>query len=99
MIGPIAMARPTPPAQMPMALGCSSRSNTFIRTARVAGMTKAAPRAITARKAMSWPGEPDSAASAEPAPNTTRPPIRTFLRPMRSPTRPEVNNRPAKTRV
>ncbi len=49
VIGPMAMARPTPPAQMPMALGCSSRSKTFMSTARVAGMTKAAPRAISAR--------------------------------------------------
>ena len=99
MIGPMAMARPTPPAQMPMALGCSSRSKTFIRTARVAGITKAAPRPITARKVISSPGEPENAASAEPMPNTTSPPSSTFLRPSRSPSRPAVNSRPAKTRV
>ena len=57
VIGPMAIARPTPPAQMPMALGCSSRSKTFIRMARVAGITKAPPRPISARKAMSSAGE------------------------------------------
>ncbi len=99
VIGPMAMPRPTLPAQRPMALGCSSRSKTFIRTARVAGMTKAAPKPITARQVTSSPGDPDMAAKAEPTPNRMMPKSSTFLRPMRSPSRPAVNRRPAKTSV
>lgn len=99
VIGPIAMPRPTLPAQMPMALGCSSRSKTFIRTARVAGITKAAPKPITARQAMSSPGDPDMAAKAEPIPKSTMPRSSIFLRPTRSPSSPAVKSSPAKTRV
>lgn len=47
--GPTAIATPTLPAQIPMALGCSSRSKTCTSTASVAGITKAAPKPISAR--------------------------------------------------
>ncbi len=49
VMGPMAMASPTAPAQMPMAFGCSSRSKTFMMIARVAGITNAPPKPIRAR--------------------------------------------------
>jgi hypothetical protein len=84
---------------MPMALGCSSRSKTFMMIARVAGRMKAPPKPITARKAMSCPDDSDSADSADPEPNTSMPQSSTFLRPSRSPSRPAVKSSPAKTSV
>lgn len=98
-IGPTAMATPTPPAQIPIALGCSSRSKTFIKMARLEGITKAPPTPISARKVISSAGEPDTPASTDPAPNTARPKSSIFLRPRRSPSSPAVNSSPAKTRV
>ncbi len=99
VIGPMAMARPTAPAQMPIALGCSCRSKTFMMMASVAGITKAPPRPITARKVISSPGEEAIAESSEPTPKTSMPPSSVHLRPIRSPSRPAVKSRPAKTRV
>jgi hypothetical protein len=55
--GPIATARPTAPAQTPMARGRSRGSKTLAMIERVAGMTAAAPRPISARAAISWSGE------------------------------------------
>ncbi|CAM5248860.1 hypothetical protein SMICM304S_04582 [Streptomyces microflavus] len=81
VIGPIAMPRPTPPAQMPMALGCSSRSKTFIRTARVAGITKAAPKPIRARQVMSSPGDAGHGGQGGADAEDQVPKRRTFLRP------------------
>ncbi len=49
VIGPIAIASPTAPAQMPIALGCSARSKTFMMMASVAGMASAPPTPIRAR--------------------------------------------------
>jgi hypothetical protein len=44
-----------------------------VKVDRVEGMISAPPTPMNARLAMSWPPSPDSAASSEPAPNTTRP--------------------------
>ena len=55
-MGPIAMASPTAPAQMPMALGRSRGSKTLEMIASVDGSTAAPPKPRPARAAMSWPG-------------------------------------------
>ncbi len=99
VIGPMAMARPTAPAQTPIALGCSERSKTFMMIASVAGIASAAPAPIRARKPMSSPGEPAIADSSEAIPKTTMPASSASLRPKRSPSRPEVKSSPANTRV
>ena len=54
--GPIATARPTAPAQTPMALPRSRGSKTFEMIDRVDGMTAAPPMPSSARAQISWPG-------------------------------------------
>jgi hypothetical protein len=64
---------------------------------RVHGIRAAAPTPITARAAISPSVEPENAAKADPAPKTTKPPIKTHLRPTRSPREPRLSKRPANT--
>ena len=78
---PSAAPTPAKPAQMATARWRSSGGNTWASTERVAGMTRAAPRPITALAATSWPAEPAKAASPEATPKTTRPPFSASLRP------------------
>jgi hypothetical protein len=56
VIGPMATARPTPPAQMPMALPRSSAGNTLEMIASVAGMMAAPPTPMKARAAINCAG-------------------------------------------
>src|SRR3954471_11293222 len=95
------MRTPMPAAadQAPNAFGRSWAGKIRVMIARVAGMTNAAPRPITARQAMSWPGESDRAAIAEPPPKTTRPPSRAVREPSRAPRMPARIKAEAKTRV
>ena len=99
VIGPMAMARPTLPAQMPMALGCSSRSKTFIRTARVAGITKAAPKPITARKRDELAGRAGHRGEGRADAEDGDAEEQDLLAAERSPSRPAVKSSPAKTSV
>jgi hypothetical protein len=98
-IGPMAMARPTEPDQMPMALGCSCRGKTLAMIARVDGMIAAPEKPIAARAAISSAGLPAYAVSTEDTPNRIIPSIRIRLRPSRSASSPQVNSSPAKISV
>ena len=92
------MATPIPavPDHIPMARARSrSVVKTLVRIDKVQGMRAAAPTPITARAAMSRSGLADQAASADPPPKTTSPPMNTNLRPTRSPSAPSVRSRPA----
>ena len=82
-----------------MAFARSWGGKTWVRIDSVAGMTNAAPTPITARHAMTAPALVANVATAEPAPNTTRPKFRAPFRPKRSPIDPAVNNNPANTRA
>ena len=65
---------------------------------RVAGMTNAAPRPMTARVAISVEASPESAAATEPAPKMASPTISARRRPKRSPRPPATMSSEAKTR-
>ena len=94
----MATPRPAVADQIPMARARSrSAVKTLVRIDNVHGMRAAAPTPMTARAAVRRSGLPENAASAEPAPNTTRPPMNTHFRPTRSPRAPRVNRSPAKT--
>lgn len=56
--------------------------------AKVVGITAAPPTPITARKPISMPALDEKAQIAEAAANSTKPKIRIFLRPNRSPSTP-----------
>ena len=72
---------------------------TLVRIDSVDGMMKAPPMPMRARVAMSWPGEPAMADSADPAPKTIRPTLSAPWRPKRSPRLPALSSSPAKTSV
>jgi hypothetical protein len=55
--GPIATARPTAPAQTPIALPRSRGSKTLEMIDSVDGMTAAPPMPMSARAQISWVGE------------------------------------------
>ena len=97
--GPIATARPTAPAQTPMARPRSRGSKTLEMIASVAGMIAAAPRPISARAPISCPGVCEYALASEAMPKIASPVIRIRRRPSRSPSMPAVNSSPAKTSV
>ncbi len=93
--GPIAIPTPENPAQIPIALPRSSAGNVAVRIDSVEGMMKAPPTPISARIAISRPGEDASAAPSEPRPKTASPKVRARLRPNRSPSEPAVKSTPA----
>ncbi len=95
--GPPATAIPAVPAQMPMARPRSPGGNTLVMTASVVGWTAAPPTPMTARQTISSRGLALKAANTEPTAKMPSPMSRTFRRPMRSPTMPHENSRPAKT--
>src|SRR5215813_11045141 len=97
--GPIATPRPTDPAQTPIALPRSRGSKTFEMIDKVAGRTAAPPMPISARAPISWTGVCAYADASEARPNMTRPASSMRRRPIRSPSTPQVNSSPAKTRV
>ncbi len=84
---------------MPMARALSRGSNTFEMIDSVWGMTAAAPRPMAARAKISWSGLREYAVSSENRPNSAMPAISMRLRPIRSPSTPNVNRSPAKTSV
>ncbi len=96
-IGPIAIAMPAAPAQMPIALGRSLGSNTFWMIESVCGCTAAAPMPMRARKKISCVGLVANEQSADVAPKATMPNSSIRLRPSRSPSTPPVISNPAKT--
>ena len=98
--GPIATPSPETPAQIAIARARSPASvNTFARIERVAGMMNAAPNPWMARVAINADGEWTSAQASEPPPNTTRPKMKHFLRPSRSPVFPAMSRKLANTIV
>ena len=66
---------------------------------KVAGITKAAPKPITARPAMTAHEVATMAAMSEPPMKISKPTCSAPLRPKRSPREPPVNRNPAKTRL
>ena len=90
---------PAVPAQMPMARPRSPAGKTLVMTARVVGCTAAPPTPISARQPISSIGRPLKAASTEPTAKMPSPISSTLRRPIRSPITPQVNSRPANTRM
>ena len=87
------------PMTTAMARGCSSGVKSTGSTAIDIGKITAAPRPITARAAISSPGDPAKAHAAELAPNTTSAINSIFLRPTRSPSSPAGSRAAASTRL
>ncbi len=97
---PMGAPMPAMAAQMPMALGRSSRGKTVTTIESVAGMTIAAPRPMTARAAMtSALVSALNAVHAAAPPTTTNPSWRADRRPKRSPRAPIISRVPPKTRA
>ena len=69
----------------------------FVMIDNVDGMISAPPMPMLARAAISMPTEPENAAQAEPAANTTRPARSVRFRPSRSAALPATSSSPAKT--
>ena len=94
------MGAPIPaiPTQTPTAFALSSGGNTTTMIDRVAGITRAAPRPITALAPMTWSEVVAyRAVSAETSPTTASPVNRAGLRPKRSPKAPITNRVPPNT--
>ena len=85
---PMMPPAPAKPAQVPMALACSSRGKLVVMTERVTGMTMAAATPARTRKPMSVPGVVANAEARLVAAKATSPIIRMGLRPHRSPMAP-----------
>jgi hypothetical protein len=99
-IGPTAMPTPVVAPQSPIARARSLRSvKTFVRSDSVAGKINAAPMPMTARAAISSPGELPSPPARLASPNTQRPVSRTPLRPTRSPRLPAARTSAANARL
>ncbi len=98
-IGPRAAPAPEMPAQMAMAFVRSCGGKTLASTDNVDGITKAAPRPITARPRMTPSAVSRKAATRQPARKMRSPICRAPLRPYRSPRAPAVNRNPANTRA
>jgi len=95
---PAARDGPVVPDQMPIACSRSSSAvKTLARIDSVDGMIAAPPIPMKARAAMSPSGDVAIAEAADPAANNTRPPMKTHLRPTRSPRLPSTSSSPAKT--
>ncbi len=84
-------------AQIAIALARSWGGKTFTRIDSVAGMMNAAPTPIAARQAMICVTSVACDAKRLARKNVARPNCSAPLRPKRSPSAPEVNNRPANT--
>ena len=97
--GPSATAAPTAPAHAPMALPRSWGGKTTVMMARVVGRTAAPPTPMSARKPISMAGVDEKAQATDATAKMTSPITNTFLRPMRSPSTPQVKRSAAKTRM
>jgi hypothetical protein len=95
--GPTIIPRADTPLHAAMALGRSSAANTSAMIESVDGVASAAPRPMNARMAISWSGPETNGATADPAPNTTRPLTRRRRRPYRSDSAPATSSSPANT--
>ena len=82
-----------------MALPRSCGGKTTVMMAKVVGITAAPPMPITALKPMSMPEETENAHTADAAAKRTKPMIKIFLRPRRSPSTPHVNSKAAKVKI
>ncbi len=91
------VATPATAPQMPKAAPRRSGGNTFVMIASVCGISMAAPRPCTARKAISQPAPGASPQAAEASVNTAMPPMNMIRGPMMSPSRPAVITRTAST--
>ena len=99
-IGPSAMAAPAVAPHNPIARARSRRStNTLEISESVAGKIIAAPRPMTQRATISWPGVVISPPAKLAAPSTPRPARSIPLRPTRSLRLPAASNRAANTRL
>src|SRR5262249_2097738 len=74
-----------------------SGGNTIVKIARVCGISTAAPSPWTARKAISHPGPGARPQAAEAAGNSATPMMNMTRWPIRSPSRPAVISRTART--
>ena len=82
MTGPMAKPAAKVAAKIPIARERRRGfSNSSLRTASPDGRRVDPPNPMSAREAISQPGDSDRAARAEPAPNTRTPPIRNLRRP------------------
>lgn len=97
--GPTTMPIPAVADQTAMARPRSRGPNSATMIERVAGMTNAAPRPISARNTTSCPVESDRAAAEEARASTARPPVRVRRCPNREPRLPAVISIAANTRV
>ena len=99
-IGPSAIAIPAVAPHNPIARARSARPvKTFEIKDRVAGKTIAAPRPITQRTAISWPGVVVRPPTALAVPKTPRPASSIPFRPSRSDRLPDASSRAANTRL
>ena len=95
--GPIAAAPEITAPHTPKAAARYLPRNTAFTVESVAGMIIAAPRACTARAAISPAASPELAANTLPATNTTSPTRKSNRRPHRSASRPVDSSRAAST--
>ena len=86
--GPRAVVTPDNPAQAPIARPCSSSAKLDRRTARLPGMSNAAPTPCTARAATRAPIEGARPQAAEASANQATPATNVFLCPSASPSDP-----------
>ena len=97
--GPTGKAMKVAPITTAMARGRSSSVNMTGITAIDIGKMAAAPRPSTARAAISSADEVENAHAADEAPNSTSAISSSFLRPIRSPSRPAGSSAAASTRL
>ena len=97
--GPIAIARPPIPPQIPSASPRRSLGTAAERIVRVSGVTIAPPTPCTARAMSSWFAVVASAAAAEAAVKISRPTTNMRRRPKRSPSAAPVSRSTAKVSV
>ena len=92
-------AEPIPPHTPSARARARGSGNWCTISASEHGSSALAPRPWTARAAISTPGEGAAAQAAEPAANTVRPAVNTFLAPARSAAAPAVSMIEASARV
>ena len=96
---PMAPPAPAKPDQMAIALFRSSGGKIAVRIESVAGMARAAPMPMVARKAMTCPAVSAVEPSRAPRTKTTSPVNSAPLRPMRAPSAPAGSRMAANTRA
>ncbi len=96
-VGPAMVATPATAPQMPKAAPRLSAGNTMVSKASVWGISSAAPRPWTARKAMSQPGVGASPQAADATVKSAIPAKNTVRWPSRSPSLPAVIRSTAST--